>query len=677
MENPDMPTMEGYDEPAVVANAANAIALPIFAVLALLITYLPLRSFYRVKNVAACSIIFVVNVVNLMTLINTLIWPSDDWTTWWLGYGVCDVEVLLRFPITLALVTSLCCLSKGLADALDTEHAVFNQTKAQRRRKVIADVLFCWAVPVMQMVLHYVVQAGRYMIAPVFGCTDQQDNSWPMLVIFSIWGPLFILLNVYYAGRLRPVPDPVACSRSLTVVFFLGLMLVRLRRHRQTISEALTSTGSGLPPRKFVKLVLISMSLIVIYLPVQAVFIWYATPTTLVPYSWARIHNPATWDPILFIHTEDQSSLQWNGWAGIAMALMMFLYFGFNDDAVDTYRKWLVYCGAGRIWPSLTMSREQRRGRAGGSAAGGSRGSFTSHFDLVSKAMKYMDGNLRKNSHAMSTTVGDAWVSFPPPRMVVLCSDRVLSRDRSRKGSQGTLENMTALAHTSTATSSIQLKSPTTPTSTRHPPDLTEKITPAPAPYDCQPPTSRVSPSVVRLAAAPPHRGFFSLFRTHLNLPLDLFASSASHDEDSKTESATPASTSSERAQDLESRAQASSSHRRTPSVPTHSTATVSTSIWSSPTPSSHCAPHPLFHGRSRSATGSPDDELDPDSPRLGSRAYRERARREAAEEESKSGRRAEGAPPELGVVPEAEGSQRGAEGVVKTTLLERTESVV
>lgn len=196
-----MPMMTDYSTPDPVANPANAVALPIFAALALLVTYLPLRSFYHVKNVAACSIILVLDTVNLLTLINAVIWPSDDWESWWLGYGLCDIEVLLRFPITMALATSLCCLSKSLADALDTEHAVFNQSKAQRRRKLIGEVLFCWAVPVLQMALHYTVQAGRYMIAPVFGCTDRLDNSWPMIVIIIMWCPIFTLLNVYYASK--------------------------------------------------------------------------------------------------------------------------------------------------------------------------------------------------------------------------------------------------------------------------------------------------------------------------------------------------------------------------------------------------------------------------------------------------------------------------------------------
>ncbi|PVH82248.1 fungal pheromone STE3G-protein-coupled receptor, partial [Cadophora sp. DSE1049] len=321
--------------PDEVANPGNAIALPLFAALALLITYLPLRSFYRVKNIAACSMMAVIIIINLMALINGILWPSDDWTKWWMGYGLCDIEVILRFPITMALATSLCCLTKGLADALDTEHAVFNPSKAQRRRKVIGDVMFCWFVPVMMMALHYIVQAGRYMIIPVWGCADQLDNSWPMLVIIIMWCPMFTLLNVYYGA----------------------LMFFRLYRHRKTISAALTSTGSGLAPRKFIKLVLISVLLIVIYLPIQTLFVFYAIPSKFVPYSWSRVHNPATWPLILFLHTGMQPSLQWAGWAGVASSAFMFAFFGFNDDAVDTYRAALVKCGAGKIWPSLKLSR--------------------------------------------------------------------------------------------------------------------------------------------------------------------------------------------------------------------------------------------------------------------------------------------------------------------------------
>jgi pheromone a factor receptor len=187
-----------YSNPA--ANAANAIALPIFAVLSSLVITLPFRSFYVLRSFPACSLCISVWIINLGTFLNAVLWPTDDWTKWWAGYGLCDIESILRWPITLASVTSLTCFTKGLADALDTDSAILNPTKAQRRRKLYFEILLCWGPPVLQAALHYIVQAGRYAIVPVFGCTDEVDNSWPYIVILISWAPIFTLLTCYYSG---------------------------------------------------------------------------------------------------------------------------------------------------------------------------------------------------------------------------------------------------------------------------------------------------------------------------------------------------------------------------------------------------------------------------------------------------------------------------------------------
>ncbi|KAG4440712.1 hypothetical protein IFR05_003806 [Cadophora sp. M221] len=626
--------------PDIVANPGNAIALPLFAALALIITYLPLRSFYRVKNIAACSIMVVIIIINLTAVINGILWPSDDWTKWWIGYGVCDVEVVLRFPVTMALATSLCCLSKGLADALDTDHALFNPSKKQRRRKMIGDVLFCWLVPVMQMLLHYTVQAGRYMIIPVWGCADQLDNSWPMLVIIIGWCPIFQLLTVYYAAQ----------------------MLIRLYRHRRSISAALTTTGSGLAPRKFIKLALISLILIIIYLPVQTVFVFYAIPHTFVPYSWSRIHNPTTWSPILFVHTGTQQSLQWTGWAGVAMSAVMFAFFGFNDDAVDTYRGLLVKCGAGWVWPSLKLSREQRR--ASETLVNNtmdSRGSFKSQFDLVGKAMKYFDAGARKDSHATGVTLVNG------------------STTASRKGSQDTFSN-TTLSHIPTSTSTApsllhnftKYTTATSPNSGHQSPTsyfahhqhghFDDKITVASSRYgdSNMSPTTLVhpqTPSSTTPLQSSLHTGIFSMLRTHLNLPFNAFTSSrtsskANSSSRDQAEMSVINSRQVNSEKDIEAQYANSNIHtsswpRCTSSIPSHTT--IRTNIWSSP-------PSPAFVSKSNTLSNAHpgsqpkptathpshahniaivneeyDESIDPHTPKMGTRAYRERERREFA----------------------------------------------
>jgi hypothetical protein len=137
---------------------------------------------------------------------------------------------------------------------------------------------------------------------------------------------------------------------------FTVLLLIRLRKHRKNISNTLSSTGSGMGTRKYIKLVFIALGLFFIYLPVQIVFFFRSLPTTLVSYSWSRVHNPTTWSPIGFLHTSDLPAFQYNG-------------------------------------PRVRTS-----------SIPGSRGSWSSHLDIVGKAMKWFDSDARKNSEATTIT---------------------------------------------------------------------------------------------------------------------------------------------------------------------------------------------------------------------------------------------------------------------------------
>jgi len=100
----------------------------------------------------------------------------------------------------------------------------------------------------------------------------------------------------------------------------------------------------------------------------------------------------------------------------------MFSFFGFNDDAVDTYRDALVKCGAGRIWPGLKLGREERRASESLVNTLGWRSSFKSQFDLVGKAMKYFDAGSRKDSHATGVTLVDGYVRLLSSSLYCPCS---------------------------------------------------------------------------------------------------------------------------------------------------------------------------------------------------------------------------------------------------------------
>jgi pheromone a factor receptor len=173
------------------------------------------------------------------------------------------------------------------------------------------------------------------------------------------------------------------------------LVIVRLRRHRGVLSNTLSSTGSGLSARRFLKLFFLSGSILAVYLPVTLYFFYLNLDFQYVPYSWSRVHDPTVWYQIIFLTTDLSPRTQYTGWVGVGMACVLIFLYGFGSGGKEIYKRWLVSCGLGKIFPSLLESRELPMHRRGSS----SRSNQASRFDLVSKAIHYYDG-VRKGSHA-------------------------------------------------------------------------------------------------------------------------------------------------------------------------------------------------------------------------------------------------------------------------------------
>jgi pheromone a factor receptor len=169
----------------------------------------------------------------------------------------------------------------------------------------------------------------------------------------------------------------------------------RLRKHRGALSSTLSSTGSGFNSRRFVKLFFLSASILVVYLPITLYFLYINVDYPYTTYSWSRVHNPATWDPILFVTTATVPRVQYWGWIGIVMAGIVVFLYGMSREAAEIYKGWLIKCGLSKIFPGLLRPREFPTNRRGSS----SRGSWIARFDLVTRVMHYCDG-VRKGSQA-------------------------------------------------------------------------------------------------------------------------------------------------------------------------------------------------------------------------------------------------------------------------------------
>lgn len=212
-EIPDLPT--SYDpsrpptmpsvNPVDLATSPNAILLAVFGLVGIALNIVPLVSLYRAKNLPATTMIFVIIVLNFIISLNAILWPNNDTTGWFDGTGLCDVEIYIRAISATLIATSTAGLTRNLAQAVDTDKPILYESRSGRRRRYISEILFCFGIPATQLVTHYVIQAGRYGIMTVWGCFDITDNSWPVLVLFLVWPPIFAILNCYYASKLFPL----------------------------------------------------------------------------------------------------------------------------------------------------------------------------------------------------------------------------------------------------------------------------------------------------------------------------------------------------------------------------------------------------------------------------------------------------------------------------------------
>ncbi len=98
------------------------------------------------------------------------------------------------------------------------------------------------------------------------------------------------------------------------------------------------------------------MTLIVVFLPVQAYVLYQNSIVPLISYDWSLVHGPL-WGDITVIPTG--GTVIFDRWVQIAFGFAVFLFFGLGHDAVEMYRTWLLKLGLERIFPSL-----RRRDRA-------------------------------------------------------------------------------------------------------------------------------------------------------------------------------------------------------------------------------------------------------------------------------------------------------------------------
>ncbi|KAI1337952.1 pheromone A receptor-domain-containing protein [Xylariaceae sp. FL0016] len=332
---------------------ANLVLRVLFAFIGTALCWVPFRLLYRNGEFAAAVLIIDVALMNCFTILNSLIWNNDNWNTWWDGAGLCDLEVYLTGPLQTVYAASIFTVMYNLAQLVGPLRMSLLDRRAQTRRKLMqAAIIF--VVPIFQLIFTYFDLAQRYIVGTLIGCSAVYDSSWPKNLVFDTPPAMFAVLAVPYA--------------ILTWKRFRAIS-----RQTQAVLKS-RSSASARAYRTRLRLYNMSLSILVIYLPLMLYFLSRNIQDTLVTYkeySFARIHRSSTpypWNSIMFIPSWIIPAPVMNQpWIPIATAAAIFAFFGLSLDAKKLYHEYSVSMRLCHCFACINYHRAPDSNDVGGS----------------------------------------------------------------------------------------------------------------------------------------------------------------------------------------------------------------------------------------------------------------------------------------------------------------------
>ena len=136
-----------------------------------------------------------------------------------------------------------------------------------------------------------------------------------------------------------------------------------MRTYRKDFAQVLHSSNSNLTKSRFMRLFILSFTLVVVMLPVQFyVFYRNVVDFPLIPYSWTEVHGAGWWD-IILIPTggvPTGTDIPFDHWVQIGLGFAVFFFFGLGRDAVKMYAQWLEKIGLSMISRKLQRQKSSR-----------------------------------------------------------------------------------------------------------------------------------------------------------------------------------------------------------------------------------------------------------------------------------------------------------------------------
>ncbi|KAK4223699.1 pheromone A receptor-domain-containing protein [Podospora fimiseda] len=330
---PDPP----YTYPALQVNLFFRVFL---GIISLLVTWIPARLLYRNGELSGMMLCAILMILNLETVINSLIWRNNDVASWYDGRGWCDLQKYLLFPLNTAYHICLFEVMRGLAAKCAIDR-VTSLSSSERKRNGIISAFVIFTIPIIQMALVYPLAVGRFNVSILVGCSVYYMPNWVFLVFFVIPTPIFIIGAAVMAGITFYRYRKIESATRKVLLSQDSVALARQNRVRKKLYFTTLCTIIIVLPLIFLFLVRNIMA----GMPWNKPFDFEATQNGPDPFN----------DKFISFTTSDMMNFEQLAvcYIPIVSGLLIFIPFGTTIEALNAYRKVLLLFGLGYLFPKL------------------------------------------------------------------------------------------------------------------------------------------------------------------------------------------------------------------------------------------------------------------------------------------------------------------------------------
>ncbi|KAF4457563.1 pheromone a factor receptor [Fusarium austroafricanum] len=336
---------------------ANLVCRVLFGIIANLACIVPLKNLYRNGEFAAVVLIANIEWSNFDTIINALIWRNDDTSKWWNGEGFCDLNAYSTNFNNALFGTCLLAIMRNLAQQVGLLRANALTVRERRRRNLI-QALIIFPLPIIQVAWVWPLTTQRYAVATLAGCSWTAWPSWPYMIFFVLAPVVVALITSGYAV----------------------LTYIRFREIAKSTRSAVNSSRSATQRAQRTKrrLYLMVLAILIPYLPlvIALAVLNMLKAFPLESFDYSLIHDrtfPYPWSSIIFVPSSSVNFGYLNNcYIDILSAIPVVFFFGMTKDAMNSYRRGLLFFGFGRCFPKLHEEYDPDR-TTYGSSSGHSR----------------------------------------------------------------------------------------------------------------------------------------------------------------------------------------------------------------------------------------------------------------------------------------------------------------